>query len=123
MSLKVWNNLISNLKRHCTNINVSYYQLTLGTQHATTGIYAKSFAAAQTKEMAIITNEDRDIATSLGFFIDGDAIGFSFFMPEFGDQIKDAGNIYYVVENVVPNEAGDKTFFYVSQLLRMPFHE
>lgn len=123
MVTKLWEKLVSRYKRKGTDINVSWYQLTLGSQHATTGIYAKSYASAQTKEMIVVVGEAMDELTSLGLYTENDALGLSQFIPEAGDKIKDSQTHYYMIDAVYPYEIGDLIFFYVNVLTRMPFHE
>lgn len=98
------------------NVAVTHYTLTLGSQDAVTGIPAKSYSAGTSIDMVIIGKGAQQILTGTGLYVKTDAIGFTKTAVSQGNKIKNANNLYYIAESVVPNPIGDIVIFYTVNL-------
>lgn len=121
-SLSFWSVILTRFKRTGASLDVTHYVLSLGAQNATTGIYAKSFAAGATIQMVIAGRTSQDLIAGLGTFVQYDAVGVSDTSVSEGDEIKDDAANYYRVESVKKHYFGDKLDVVEAQLSHMPFH-
>lgn len=122
-TLDLWTKFIQKFKKTGADPDVTHYVLSLGSQHATTGIYTKSYAAGATIEMAIVGRATQTFLSGMGLFVRADAVGITDSAVSEGDEIKDASSTYYRVETVKPHYFGDVLIFYEAQLTHLPFHE
>lgn len=115
--------MLARFKKTGANPDVTHYVLSLGAQNATTGQYAKSYAAGVTIQMVLIGRVAKDFLTGTGIFVRADAVGLTDTAISEGDEIKDAAGTYYRVETVLPHYFGDTLICYEAQLTHLPFHE
>ena len=120
--LDKWDSFLRRFKQIGGNPDVTHYVLSLGAQHATTGQYARSFAAGATIQMIIVSRSSITFLVGTGIFVRADAVGVTDTAVSQGDEIKDDGGTYFRVETVKPHYFGDTVMFYEAQLTHLPFH-
>ena len=121
-TLDLWTKFLDRFKKTGADPDVTHYVLSLGSQHATTGIYAKSYAAGATIQMAIVGRSTQTFLSGMGMFVRADAVGVTDSAVSEGDEIKDDASTYYRVETVKTHKFGDVIIFYEAQLTHLPFH-
>ena len=99
---------------------VTTYTLSLGAADATTGQYAKSYAAGSDITMVILSKAAAHLLYGSGYHIKKDALGLTSTSVSEGDRIKQtigAVDYYYVVVSCVPQQVGDVIAFYAADLV------
>jgi len=91
--------------------------LSLGSQDATTGWYAKSFSES-TISMVILRRGQSFSAGGVGFYAVYDYTGFTADTVAEGDEIKDADSVYFTVKTVGAEKWGDQLSHYVCELVK-----
>lgn len=119
----LYDQLLTKVKQLGANVNVTHYTLTLGAADAVTGLYAKSWSAGTTIEMIIIGKGAQQILTGTGIYVRTDAAGFTKTVTCEGDEIKDANNLWFLAESVMPHPVGDIIVFYTVNLVYLPLHQ
>jgi len=120
--LDLWTRFLDRFKKTGADPDVTHYVLSLGSQHATTGIYAKSYAGGAMIQMVIAGRSTATFLSGMGVFVRADAVGVTDSAVSEGDKIEDAGGTYYQVETVKPHKFGGTLIFYEAQLRHLPFH-
>lgn len=112
----LYDQLLAKVTALGANVAVTHYTLSLGAQDATTGIPAKTYSAGASLDMIIIGKGAQQILTGTGIYVRTDAVAFTKTAVSQGEKIKDANNLYYIVESAVPNPIGDIVIFYTVNL-------
>ena len=112
----LYDQLLAKVTALGASVAVTHYTLSLGAQDAVTGIPAKTFSAGSSIDMIILGKGAQQLLTGSGIYVKTDAVGFTKTAVSQGEKIKDANNLYYIVESVVPNPIGDIVIFYTVNL-------
>jgi hypothetical protein len=84
-----------------TSAVVTYYNLFLGDQDATTGWFRKGYTI-ESVTMAVVPKGTITAMTGLGFYARHDAEGFTNYSVRTGGYIKDAFDRYYLIRAMQP---------------------
>ncbi len=98
------------------SVAVTHYTLSLGAQDTVTGIPAKTYAAGASINMIILGKAAQQMLTGTGIYVKTDAVGFTKTAVSQGDKIKNASNMYYIVESAVFFNVADIAVFYTVNL-------
>jgi hypothetical protein len=101
--------------------NVTLRTLTLGTQDATTGWYAKTFADSTIK-MVIQKKGSQLIGTNMGVYAKHTLSGFTQGVVVEGDEIKDSYLNYYEVHSTEDIPLADSLLCRECELVKLPIH-
>lgn len=112
----LYNVLLAKVTGLGASVSVTHYTLSLGAPDAVTGIPAKTYSAGATIEMLLFGKAAQQILTGIGIYVKTDAVTFTKTAVSDGDKIKDANNLYYIAESVVPNSIGNIIIFYTVNL-------
>ena len=112
----LYDQLLAKVTALGASVVVTHYTLSLGAQDAVTGIPAKTYAAGASINMIILGKGAQQMLTGTGIYVKTDAAGFTKTAVSQGEKIKDANNLYYIIESVVPNPIGDIVIFYTVNL-------
>ncbi len=114
--------LIAKVKQMGVSIDVTHYVLSLGAANATTGQYAKSFAAGTTIEMPIFSRAAQQFLTDIGIYVRSETTGFTTSSISEGDEIKDAANNYYRIDWIKNHYIGNTLIYREVALTFLPLH-
>jgi len=108
-------NLFEKLKRSFVragaSIEVTLKSLSLGSQHATTGIYIKGYASS-TIDMVLIGKNVVLQQTAVGAYTQTEQLGITDTQVFEGDEIEDADGYTFLIIKVTPQNIGDQNVFY-----------
>lgn len=104
-----------------TSFDVTHRVLALGAQDPTTGHYAISFAD-ETIKMVIEPKGASRVFAAFGYYAHYPISGFTADVIAVGDEIKDAWNNYYEIEDLKPFSVGNQFDHYECSLVKQQFH-
>ena len=122
-ALDTYTKLTERLKQLDVSLNVTHYTLSLGSADATTGQYAKEWAAGATIEMPILSRSAQHLLTGMGIYVKAEMTGFTKTDVNEGDEIKDADDNYYRIDWIKNHYVGDTLIYREVALTYLPLHE
>jgi hypothetical protein len=97
------------------SFTLTYYELFLGDQNATTGWYRRGYVIQQVR-MAILPRSASWMLSGAGYYSRSDAVGLTNFVVSTGSIVKSETGRYYTIMTVQPHEWGSLTGYYLCDL-------